>query len=133
MSGKRKRRTLYAAGGIGALIALLFYNCPGGLGLGLGSGNAEQSETTSAESADAATDEQAPDAREVIPPAQRCKLRLDKTGITLNGEPTDLDAAVAACQKAGAADLIVTGDANHGFYVATKEALDDAGVEVYQR
>lgn len=140
MSRKRKsRRTVYAAGGAGAaLLALLFFQCPGGLGLGGGSsGSGDGSGDTSAETV-AATDQSdaatAPaDDTQPAMPVRRCQLRLDKTGLSLDGNRTDLDAAVVACQKTGAADLVVTGDASYGYLVAAKKALHDAHVEVYQR
>jgi len=63
----------------------------------------------------------------------RCKLRLDSTGLTLDGRPSAVDEAVAECKKDGGAELTVTGDALFGEREKLRQALTRGGVEVFVR
>jgi hypothetical protein len=66
-------------------------------------------------------------------PRPRCKVRLDASGLTLDGAASDQAAVVTACKAAGGADVVVTGDAVQGAWDGLRVALIDAGVEVYVR
>jgi len=62
----------------------------------------------------------------------RCQLRLDASGLTIDGEPATVDEAVTECKEAGA-DLTVTGDAPFGKSEEVPKALEEGGVEVFVR
>jgi hypothetical protein len=64
---------------------------------------------------------------------ERCKLRLDSTGLSLDGRPSAVDEAVAECKKDGGAELTVTGDALFGEREKLRQALTRGGVEVFVR
>ncbi len=64
---------------------------------------------------------------------QRCVLRLDAGGLTLDGEPTAVEKAVSKCKEAGGAELTVTGDALFGESEKIRKALEEGGVEVFVR
>jgi hypothetical protein len=66
-------------------------------------------------------------------PRPRCKVRLDASGLTLDGAAADQPAVVTACKAAGGADVVVTGDAVQGAWDGLRAALIEAGVEVYVR
>lgn len=112
---------------LGLLVAALMYlRCGEGFGFGPGGGEdgddekgeAKQDEMTRAVGGE---------------PARRCQLRLDAKGVTLDGKSVEIDAAVAACKKAGGAELTTTGDAVFGTQEELKAALDRAGVPVLVR
>jgi hypothetical protein len=65
--------------------------------------------------------------------ARRCRLRLDSAGLSLDDEPSTVEEAVAACKRAGGAELTPTGGAVYGEVQRLREALDRAGVEVFVR
>jgi hypothetical protein len=68
--------------------------------------------------------------------AVRCQLRLDATGLHLDGgaATTTVEDAVAACKKSGGgAELVATGDAVFGELERVRAALDAAGVSVFVR
>ena len=113
---KKKRGWLVWAA-IGALVALaiLYWRCGGGFGIGAGSsvGRGEGS---------------AVKAPPVDAGIARCQLRITGQGITVDGKPASQAEAVAACQAAGGADVVVTGDARQGDWEAMRAALDEAGV-----
>lgn len=62
-----------------------------------------------------------------------CALRLDREGLKLDGELSEIPAAVDACKKAGKAELTTTGDATFGDHERLQKALHDAGVFVLER
>lgn len=116
---------------LGILVAALLYvRCGEGLGFGPGGGaggdddhDQAKQETTGGEVRPA-----------VGEPVRRCQLRVDATGVALDGKPAEIDAAVAACKQAGGgAELIITGDAVYGTQEELKAALDRAGVPVLVR
>lgn len=114
---KKKRKLPLFLVLILGILGFLLWLISGGLlgsdfGLGLGSGD-----DTAEESADAGP----------------CKLRLDKAGLTLDGEAVPIEAAVAECKKSGEALLVVTGDANYGELERTRAALEAAGVSVMSK
>ena len=137
----RRVRTLFWLALLAAIVlAVIYARCGHGFGLGggggtglspgsgTGSGTASGSGTAAAAARDAAV--AAADAA----PA-RCALRVDATGITLAGAtatPVTKEAAVAACKPAGAADVLVTGDAVEGTWVELRAALTAAGVSVFE-
>jgi hypothetical protein len=61
-----------------------------------------------------------------------CALRLDGQGLSLDGRPIDLAGAVNACKRAGAARLLVVGDAIQGELERVEKALAEAGVPVHR-
>jgi hypothetical protein len=119
----RKGRLIAAGGVVGLLVAaLLFLRC--GQDFGLGGGDGEAPETPVV--ADAAP-----------PPADaapaRCLLRLDADGLTLEGAAVTVEGAVEACRAAGAAELVVTGDASFGLRERLRQALREAAIDLYER
>ncbi len=71
------------------------------------------------------------DHRKLPPPATgTCSLRLDKTGLTADGQAVDVAAAVARCKEAGAARLALASDAPASVYVELNQALIRADVPV---
>jgi hypothetical protein len=122
----RKRRVLGAGVLAALLIALLYHlTCEGGFGPGGGTGSKSEHQPAPPDASTAAAA-----VRDAAPPP-RCQLRLDPSGLTLDGAAITVEAAVAACRSAGAADLIVTGDSAYGASSALRAALDDAGVAVF--
>ncbi len=65
-----------------------------------------------------------------VPAAGTCSLRLDKNGLTADGQPVDVAAAVARCKEAGAARLAMASDAPASVYLELNQALARAGVPV---
>jgi hypothetical protein len=65
-----------------------------------------------------------------VPAGGTCSLRLDKTGLTAEGDKVDVAAAVARCKAAGAARLALTADAPASIYVELNQALARANVPV---
>jgi hypothetical protein len=64
------------------------------------------------------------------PETSACSLKLDRTGLTANGEKIDVVSAVARCKQAGAARLALASDAPAAVYLELNEALRRAGVVV---
>lgn len=60
-------------------------------------------------------------------------MRLDASGLSLDGAASDQAAVMTACKAAGGADVVVTGDAVQGAWDGLRVALLEAGVEVYVR
>lgn len=119
----RKGRLVVAGGLLALLIAaLLFLRCGDQLGLGGGDGEAPEVDTPGADAAPPAAD---------AAPA-RCRLRLDGDGLTLAGRAVTVEEAVRGCQAAGAADLVVTGDASFGLRERIRSALREAGIPLYE-
>jgi hypothetical protein len=130
--------------------AIMYLRCGEQFGLGGGQGegsNAERGEPASdkaAEKADesggepqagkgAEADEVRPAVGGAAAAPERCKLRLDSSGLTLDGKASTTDEAVTACKQSGGAELTVTGDAVFGERERLREALDQGGVEVFVR
>ena len=115
---------------LGLLVAAMMYlRCGEGFGFGPGGGEDGDDES---EKGEADRDKLSP----VVggEPAQRCRLRVDAKGVTLDGKPAEVEAAVAACKKAGAgAELTATGDAKYGTVEELKSALDRDGVPLLVR
>jgi hypothetical protein len=65
-----------------------------------------------------------------VPAAGICSLRLDKNGLTADGETVDVAAAVGRCKTAGAARLALASDAPASVYLELNQALARAGVPV---
>lgn len=125
---------------LGVAGALFYYmRCGDGFGLGPGGGGGVGSEARDGDRVDKPdrTDEAAPDeadsTRKATGSVRRCQLRLDDKGLTMDGAVTSVDDAVSACKKAGGAELTATGDAVIGELQRVREALDRAGVEVFER
>jgi hypothetical protein len=128
-SGRKKVARVGIVGGLMAALALLvpWKRCGGELGLpgfSRGTGPGEIDDTPGTPS---------PPMPSPLAQPPRCQVRLDATGLTLAGSPSERAAAVAACAKAGAADVVVTGEAPQGAWDALKGELDKAGVKTYVR
>lgn len=108
---KKTGRTVAALGG-GALLLWLFVR---GKGWGFG---ASRGEATGASSPSPAA-----------PP--RCRVRVDQTGVQLDGAPADIATVVARCRETGAADVLATGAAISGVVEALLGALRAAGVVIH--
>lgn len=63
------------------------------------------------------------------PPAP-CQLRLNNSGLVLDGRTTDIPTAVAQCKAAGRADLYATADAPAAIYTKLHAALTRAGIVI---
>lgn len=123
---RRLRKLLVLAAIAGALVlAVLYATCGhgfgvgGGGGVGLSPGSGSGTGTGAAARTDAA------------PP--RCALRVDAAGVHVDGKLVDEAAAIAACKPAGAADVLVTGDAVQGTWDHLRAALDAAGIATFVR
>lgn len=134
-TGRTRKGRVVVVGGLGALIALAiaYLRCGAGFGLGGAGGAGEVAEATDAAAPSDGTE--ISDATEGKPDAEvmRCQLRLGPEGLTLGGEASELEAAVAACSEAGVADLVITGDANFGEAEEVRTALKEAGVTVFEK
>jgi hypothetical protein len=120
LAKRSRRRRLAFVGVVAALIAgaLLYLRCGAGWGFGGGSG-AGKGPGPGGGSAKTATKDAGP---------KRCTVRLDAKGLALDGKRATQAEALAACKKAGRADVVVTGDARQGDWDALRQALDEAGV-----
>ncbi|HTR54896.1 MAG TPA: hypothetical protein VMJ10_29610, partial [Kofleriaceae bacterium] len=79
-----------------------------------------------------AADTSAPAATPSSAPAERaCSLRLDPTGLTVDGAKTNVADAVKRCQTAGRADVTIIKDAPAATYADLMVALGRAGVPIY--
>ncbi len=118
---RRIGRLLFWLLAIGAIVAaIMLVRCGGGWGFGdgkgLGGGKGK------GPGAGAATGT----ASGVMAPA-RCQLRVDATGVSLDGKLISIPAAVAACKTTTGADVLIT-DALQGTWDELRAALDAAGV-----
>jgi hypothetical protein len=64
-------------------------------------------------------------------PDRACSLRLDPTGLTVDGVKTNVDDAVKRCQTAGRADVTIVKDAPAATYADLMVALGRAGIPIY--
>lgn len=62
-----------------------------------------------------------------------CSLRLDAKGLTSDGAPIDVPGAVAKCNAAGRADLVIADDAPSSASADLTTALGAAGILVNER
>jgi hypothetical protein len=131
-STKRRFRPVLMLFLLGVVAFIMYYmQCGSGFGLGPGDGTGDGAR----ERVDRGEQEQEPsDVRPALGEgARRCRLRLDRSGLTLDGQTTTVTKAVSACKKAGGAELTPTGDAVYGQLQEVRQALDRAGVEVFER
>jgi hypothetical protein len=126
-SGRKKVARLSAAvAAVAALVVLgPWRRCQGMLGLGGGTGGISDTDPGKAPGGGSAKGD--------VAPRRRCQVRLSATGATVDDRDVDVDAVVKACKDAGAADVVVTGDAAQGAWDALRDALSKAGVEIYVR
>ena len=118
LARRRRRRRLFAAAVVAVLVlALLAIRCGGGFGLGGGDGLGGRRGDPGSGAGPGSGSARAP---------ARCQLRVDATGVTVDGKPASTAAAVAACR--GGADVVVTGDARQGAWDELARALAAAGV-----
>jgi len=132
---KRRFRKLFVLAVIAGLIALaiLYGVCGGGFGFG-GGGSTGLGKGTGTASGTAPVSDAAPSPAPTSDATiARCDLRVDTSGIHVDGKAVDEAGAVAACKVAGAADVLVTGDAVQGTWDHLRAALDAAGVATYVR
>jgi hypothetical protein len=127
--------------------AIMYFRCGEDFGLGGGRGDGrdvEPGEPAGEKAAEKADDPGGKEGKETgsedvrpavgdAPAKQRCKLRLDASGLTRDGKTSTTEEAVTACKEAGGAELTVTGDAVFGERERLREALDQGGVEVFVR
>jgi hypothetical protein len=113
---QRRRRVLFAAV-IAALIAaaVMYLHCGAGWGFG-GSGNGSGKASGSGS------------AKQAVKAPESCEVKLDAGGLKVDGAAAALDQVVAACKKAGRAEVVVTNSAREGDRAALRDALDEAGV-----
>lgn len=118
LAKQQRRRKLIFLAAIGTLLflAFLYLRCGAGWGIG-GKGKGKGQGVADVKSA------QTPDAG-----PRRCLLRVDGTGLSVDGKAATQEAAVAACRDAGRAELLVVGDALTGTVEALEKALADAKI-----
>ena len=121
----RLRRALFwIAVGAALVLALVLVQCGGGFGLGGGGGSGVGGGRRAIGTSDGSGSGAA------IP---RCALRVDATGIALDDRAVSIADAVAACHRAGGAEVLVTGDARQGTWDALRAALDAAAIAFHTR
>jgi hypothetical protein len=136
---KRRFRTFFMVLLLGVVGFIMYaIQCGDGLGFGPGSGTGTGTGDDDRDRVDRG-EKPEPEASDVRPAVgdssgpRRCRLRLDASGLTLDGRTSTVEDAVSACKKAGGAELTPTGDAVYGQLQKVREALDRAGVEVFER
>ncbi|HUQ08238.1 MAG TPA: hypothetical protein VM261_37345 [Kofleriaceae bacterium] len=123
----RMGRLLFWAIAIAAIVAVfLIARCGGGFGFGkggLGVGGGSSKGVLGQQGSGTGTGT----GREVAP--ARCMVRVDGTGIQIDGKPSTVDEVIAACKVATAgADVVVAGDARQGTWEELRAALDANGI-----
>jgi hypothetical protein len=117
-------RILFWAAAIAAIVlAILFVRCGGGWGLGLGGGKGRGVATGKGDGEGTGKARPAADRAPL-----RCQVRVDGTGLSLDGKPSSIPAAVTACKATAGADVLVAGDARQGTWDELRAALDAAGI-----
>jgi murein DD-endopeptidase MepM/ murein hydrolase activator NlpD len=111
-------RTVAVVGG-GALFLWLLFR---GRGWGLGG-----SGTGDGGGAGAGSSSSLPLPTTTVEP-RRCKVRVASNGITVDGKPTTVAEAVAACKSTQGAEVVVTGGARQSDFEAMQTALQRAGI-----
>jgi len=110
---KNKTGKTVAIVGGGALLLLLLFR---GRGFGLGG---------------SAGDGRAGSAPGRGTPSAPCKVRIDASGIEVDGVPADVATTTEVCRVAGSAEVHATGAAITGVIAEVVRALKDAGVDVW--
>jgi hypothetical protein len=132
MAKERRRplRLILLSALAGAIVlAILYLRCgPGGFGIGGGKGDSVGKGDDAKKGSDAAD---AGAAGPVARPA--CKVRLDAAGVSLDGKPSTIGDAVTACQKAGSAELSISGDAAFGKRRELRDGLREIGIPVLEK
>ena len=114
MADKNKTGKTIAIVGGGALLFLLLFRGRGfGLGGSGGDGRAGNGDAGSATRS-------AP-----------CKVRIDASGIEVDGVPADVATTTEVCRAAGSAEVRATGAAITGVIAEVVHALKEAGVDVW--
>ncbi len=134
MSNKQRRpvRFLFLLALAAAIVlAILYARCGlGGLGLGGGEGDDKGDGKPDSKSTQQLVGGDAGAGKAATPP---CKLRLDGTGISVDGKTSTVAGAVDACKKAGSAEMTVVGDAAFGIRQELRDGLRAADVPVLER
>lgn len=140
-SSKKTGRVGWTLRGILAILivmALAYLRC-GGAGFGFGGGGdgvgvSKRDETPS--KARPLVSERSP-SKEAPSAPVRCQLRLDASGLWQLGaagqEQVAVATAVKECKRAGGADVVITGDAQQGWWDELRAALDAEGVPSFVR
>jgi hypothetical protein len=127
---KRRRWILWLLFIAAAICALLYLRCSG-YGFG-GSGDDSASSRPKPKPRAPTTAPQplvgTPSA-DAAPP--RCKVRVDKTGVSIGGEAVEIAEVAGRC--GAGVELTVTGDARYGDAEALREALKTAGIDLLDR
>jgi hypothetical protein len=126
MKGTRRHVRVTSIISLGALVAVIglilgWWRCGWGRGGGEGTGNPESPapDATSATAEATASDV----------PAVPCVLRLDSSGLTVDGKSTDVAGAVAACRGRDA-QIHVVGDVPFGRFDEVKRAFEAAKIHL---
>jgi len=116
---RARRRKVIWLGVWGALIvlAVLYLRC----GQGWGTGGAGEGEGGSSATTSTSTNKNSEH--------KRCQVRIDATGLKVDGKGANRDTVVEACRLAGGAELFITGDARHGDVLALQAALSAAKID----
>ena len=109
---KNTGKTIAIVGG-GALLLLLLFRGRG-FGLGGSSGDGRAGATPGGATR-----------------AAPCKVRIDASGIEVDGIPTDVATTTEVCRAAGSAEVRATGAAITGVIAEVVHALKEAGVDVW--
>jgi hypothetical protein len=64
---------------------------------------------------------------------QRCAIRLDAKGISIDGKQMTRDEAIATCKKLNSADVLITGDSRQGDWDDLRAALEAANIPFFAR
>jgi hypothetical protein len=114
---RMRRRKLTWLGVWAALIAaaVLYLRCGQGWGIG-GKGEGEGGSGAGSSTSTSTS-------------AKRCQVRIDATGITVDGKGANRDTIVEVCRLAGGAELHVSGDARHGDVLQLQAALNTAKID----
>ncbi len=118
--GRRRRRgrlLVLALLALAIFLAVSYLTCGDRFGFGRGTGTGTGKGTGTAAGSSAAK--------------RRCALRVTGAGVTVDGASATPASAVERCRAAGAADVVVTGDARQGAWDDLRRALEGAGVEVF--
>ncbi len=129
MKGTRRHVRISTLISLGALVAVVglilgWWRCGWGRGEGEGEGTGKH-ETPAPDAATAA----AAEATASDVPAVPCALHLDMSGLTVDGQPTDVPGAVAACNGRDAR-IHVVGDVPFGRFDEIKRAFEAAKIHL---
>lgn len=117
-TGRRLAGLLALAAVIAAIVLFFRFGLGAGRGAGEGPGAGPGPGSGSARALVAPT---------TTPP---CRVRVTGEGLRLDGGAATREQILASCERAGAADVVVTGDARQGDWDELKVALEAADVRI---